>query len=450
MQAQNVNFLRIVTGPVSLLHNFSDKKFSVQMSLKNLKENFCITMEDVYNAKVKLRGQSHVTALSRISSLNRIANCKLYFKMETMQRCRTFKFRGAYNKVSSIPEGKTVAAVSDGNHSQGIALAASMLNVPNVIYLPKTAINSKVEATINYGGNVVFAGKDYSEAEAQLRSDIKDHPEWVLALPFNDPLIIAGNSTIGIEIIEQLPEVETVVVPVGGGGLISGIAYAIKHIKPSVRIIGVQVASCPSTYKLFQSSKGREVKGVSKEAQTPLADGIDIKAPGDLCLPIILKYVDEMVLVNEDEIAMAVSLLADRAKTITEGSAAATFAAVYYKKFFFRADEVVTCVLSGGNIPLRMLNRCIDRALFLRGERYSVSVVVPYGTNYFSKLLTLFSEKGAEVVSCDASPHIDTSANREQYRAIIDVTSPSVIDEIKEACEEKEWYFSSNSVKTME
>jgi len=271
----------------------------------------------------------------------------------------------------------------------------------------------------------------------------------VLALPFDDPLIIAGNATIGIEIIEQLPEVETVVVSVGGGGLISGIAYAIKHIKPSVRIIGVQVASCPSTYKLFQASKGREVKGISKEAQTPLADGIDIKQPGELCLPIILRYVDEMVLVNEDEIAMAVSLLADRAKTVTEGSAAATFAAVYYKKFSFRQDEVISCVLSGGNIPLRMLNRCIDRALFLRGERYSVSIVVPYGTTYFSKLLTLFANHDAEIVSCDATPHVDTSANREHYRIIIDVTSPKVIEEIKEECNKKQYYFSSSCIKSI-
>lgn len=352
--------------------------------------------------------------------------------------------------MCSIPEGKTIAAVSDGNHSQGIALAASILNVPNVIYLPKTALTSKVEATTNYGGNVVLAGNDYSEAEQQLREDIKGHPDWVFAPPFNDPLVIAGNSTIGTEIIEQLPEVETVVVPVGGGGLISGIAYAIKHIKPSVRVIGVQVSSCPSSYKLFQQSKGRELKGVSKETKTPLADGIDIKAPGDLCLPIILKYVDEMVLVNEDEIAMAVSLLADRAKTITEGSGAATFAAVYYKKFSFRADECVTCVLSGGNIPLRMLNRCIDRALFLRGERYSVSVVVPYGTSFFSKLLTLFADHHAEVVSCDASPHIDTSANREQYRVILDVTSEKDLEEIKAACEAKGWNFSSKTTKSLD
>ena len=409
----------------------------------------CITMEDVYSAKVRLRGNAYVTALSTISGVNKLAGCNLYMKMETMQRCRTFKFRGAYNFVKTLPEGKTVVCVSDGNHSQGIAHASQMLKIPNVIYLPNSVISSKLEATQNYGGNVHITGNDLTEAQAQLMEDMKSHPDWVFAHPYDEPLIIAGNATIGTEIIEQLPEVDTVVVPCGGGGLISGIAYAIKHMKPSVRVIGVQVSSCAPIYKLFQQSKGRDCVGLTKGSNTPLADGIDVKNPGSLTMPLIYKYVDEMVVVNEDEIAMAVSLLADRAKQITEGSGASTFAAVYYKKFSFRKDENVVCVLSGGNITLRMLNRCIDRALFLRGERHSISVVVPYGTVYFSELLNLLADHNAEVVSCDASPHIDTSANHEQYRAIIDIARPEIIEEIDAACRAKGWAFNSNITKTL-
>lgn len=413
-------------------------------------EHFCIKMEDVFKAKVTLRDNVHITPMFQISSIQKLAGCKVALKMELMQSCRTYKYRGAYNLVANVPKGKTIVTVSDGNQAQAIALASTKLGVPNVIYLPKTASPNKIESTKNYGGNCVLVGKDFYEADEQLLEDKKQHKDWIYASPFDNEYIIAGNATIGTEIIEQLPEIDTVVVSVGGGGLIAGIAYAIKHLKPNVRVIGAQVDTNAAAYKAFKEFKGCEATGISREQRTPLADGIVVRKPGDLTFPLIQEYVDDIVLVNEDEISMAVSVLADRAKAIVEGSAASTFASVLYKKFPFREDEHVCCILSGGNIDLKMLNRCIERALFMKGERVSISIVVPYGTHYLSMLLNMIAEHHAEVVSCIASPHIDTSANREQYRVILDLPRPEIINDIEQSCIEKGWNFESHPFNLIE
>ena len=403
---------------------------------------YCISMEDIFDAKVAIRDGIHVTPVISISTLTKLVNCNLSLKMELMQRTRSYKFRGAYNLVAHMPKGKTIAATSDGNQSQAIALASRSLGVPNILYLPTTASFTKVELTQHYGGNTVLTGKDFYEADAQLKEDIKQHKDWFYAPPFDDKFIIAADGTIGVELIEQLPEIDTVVVPVGGGGLIGGIAYALKHLKPSVRIIGVQVATNAAAYKEFMETHGKEAKGISKESRTPLADGIDIEKIGDLTGPLINDFVDDIVLVNEDEIAMAVAILADKAKTIVEGSAAMTFAAVFYHKFKVSPEENVCCVLTGGNIELKMLNRCIERALFLQQLRVSISIVVPYGTQYLAKILDMLAEHHADVVTCQASPHIDTSANLEQYRIILDIPNPSVINDIEESCKKNKWSIS--------
>ena len=412
--------------------------------LPRQKPKYCIDMQDVFDAKVNLRNNIHVTPVTKISNIERLTNCNLSLKLEFMQRTRSYKFRGAYNLVSKIPKGKTIAAASKGNQSQAIALASSITGVPNVLYLPETTTASKIESTKHYNGNVVLKGKDFHEADSLLQEDCKQHKDWVYASPFDDANIIAANATIGVELIEQLPEIDTIVVPVGGGGLIAGIAYAIKNLKPSVRVIGTQPATNAAVYKAFQESRGKEATGISHEKRTPLADGAKITTGGELTQPIINDFVDEIVIINEDEIALAVAILADKAKAIVEGSAATTFAAVYNHRFDFKPDENVCCLLSSGNIELRMLNRCIERALFLQRERVSISIVVPYGTNYFSRLLTMLASHNAEVVTCTASAHIETSANNDQYRIIIDVPRPEIIKEIEEDCKSRNWHFSEH------
>jgi len=404
-------------------------------------QKYCIGIEEVYQAKERIKDHAIVTPLMHYDNLASLCGCNLNLKLETMQRCKAFKFRGALNKLRTVPSGSTVVAVSAGNHSQGVALAASLTNCKSIIYMPENAPSSKVQATQHYGGSVIQIGSTFDEAKSEMMKALAQHPEWVFVPPYNDPHVIAGTGTIGLEILDQMRDVDTVVVPIGGGGLISGIALTLKTLKPSIRVIGVNMASCPYTYKKFNEAKGRDFSLGSHEAMTPLADGIAVKSPGELNLKIIYDLVDDVVVVNEDEVAMSVALLAERAKIISEGAGATSFAAVYNHKFSFRKDEKIVCIVSGGNITLRMLSRCIDRALFLRRARISVSVVVPYGTSHLAALIQLFSKHHAEVVSCLSAPHVDTVANKEQYLIIIDVDCEDVITAIKQDCEAKGWNF---------
>lgn len=412
--------------------------------LPNQEPKYCIDMQDVFDAKVTLRDQIHVTPVSKISNLEKLTDCKLSLKYEFMQRTRSYKFRGAYNLTSTIPKDKTVVTASRGNQAQAIALASNLNGIKNLVYLPETTTAARIDTVKHYSGNVVLKGGNLEEADNILQEDCKSHKDWVYASPFNDPRVIAANATIGVELIEQLPEIDTIVVPVAGGGLIAGIAYAIKHLKPSVRVIGTQPATNASIYKRFMKAKGQVAEGISKETKTPIADTPKINTHSELTEPIINEFVDEIVLINEDEIALAVAVLAEKAKAIVEGSSASTFAAVYKHKFDFKPDENICCLLAGGNIELKMLNRCIERALFLQGERVSISIVVPYGTSYFSRLLTMLASHNAEVVTCTASAHIETSANNDQYRIIIDVPRPEIIKEIEADCKERGWHFAEH------
>jgi threonine dehydratase len=271
--------------------------------------------------------------------------------------------------VKTLPAGCTVATCSAGNHSQGVALAARLCGSRSVIYMAQIAPVSKVEATRHYGGEVIQVGASFDEAKDACLEAVAAHDDWYFVHPFNDREVIAGTGTIGLEILEQCPEIETIVLSIGGGGLISGVSFVAKSLKPGVRIVGVQLASCPHTYRRFHADRGQEVSPIAtKEAIFPLAEEIAVKRVGVR----IRRYVDDIVLVTEDEVAVA--LLAERGKVITEG------AAVLARKFAFRPDEHVAVVLSGGNIQLSMLARCIDRALFLRGSRAGLNVVLPYGT----------------------------------------------------------------------
>ena len=412
---------------------------------------YCISLKDVQDARERIKDHAIVTPVLASDNISSIAGCHVNFKLETMQRCKAFKFRGALNKLRTIPQGSTVVAVSAGNHSQGVALAASLCGSKSIIYMPENAPSAKVEATKHYGGTVVQKGATFDDAKSEMMKALDEHKEWTFVSPYNDPYIIAGTATIGAEIIEQLPNVDTVVVPIGGGGLISGIAFAIKRLKPTCRVIGVQMASCPATYLLYNQKKNKHgTADLEPESLTPLADGIAVKSPGDLNLQIIYDLVDEIVIVNEDEVASSVALMAERSKIISEGAGATPLAAVLNKKFSFRPDENIVCVVSGGNIPLRMLSRCIDRALFLRKQRVSVSVIVPYGTHYLAQLMSIISKRHAEVVSCMSAPHVDTFANKEQYIIIIDVDSEAMLNGLKEECEGNGWSFIVQQIGAIE
>lgn len=411
------------------------------MSENNAEKKYCITMADILASSIRCVDEVVKTPLSMSVNLSRTTKCNIFLKLENLQRCKCFKFRGAYNKLRTVNEGSTIITVSDGNHSQGVSHAAKLRNCKCIVYMPKTAVESKISATKQHGTEVRLVGKDFGEACKVYEKECSAHPEYIPIHPFDDPDVIAANGVIGMEILEANPNINTIVVPIGGGGLASGIAFAVKNINPNVRIIGVNAYNCASSYKPFKIARNLKVENIIKDTISPLADGINIKEPGKMTLPIITDFVDDIVLVNEDEIAYAVAILAERGKIITEGSGAATFAAVLNRKFEYSENENIACVISGGNIPLKMLSRCIDRALFLRGDRVAVTVIVPYGTKYFSQLISLLESFNAEVVSCTTTSNIDTSAHQEQYSIIMDVVSAESLEEIRKACEDKNWGF---------
>lgn len=402
---------------------------------------YCITMDDVFDAKKRTRNEVIVTPLSHFDNLSNLVGAHLYLKLETLQRCKAFKFRGALNKLRTLEPGTTVCAVSAGNHSQGVSLASSICNCKAVIFMPENAPVAKVQATQHYGGTVIQKGASFDEAKSAMETALKENPDWVFVPPYNDPHIIAGTATIGLEIINDLPEVDYVVVPIGGGGLIAGIAFLLKTLKPRVKIIGVNVGSCCVTYEKFNQFKGRDIGKIQKETVTPLADGITVRSPGELNLKIIYDLVDEVVIVSEDEISVSVALLAERAKILSEGAGAVSFAAIYHHKFDFQHDSKIVAVISGGNIALTMLNRCIDRALFLRKTRISCEVVLPYGSIYYSQLLDMFVKRKAEIVSCVSSPHISTPANKNGFCFVLDIENPIILDQIRNDCQSSGWAF---------
>ena len=411
--------------------------FRSKMSTNN--EHSCITLQDVYDAKERIKDVAVVTPLIHPDNLSRLCGCHLSLKVEALQKCKAFKFRGAYNMVKTLPEGTTVVCVSAGNHSQGVARAATICHCKSIIYMPENAPIAKVNATKSYGGEVVQIGETFDDAKNAMENDLKQHSDWVYIPPFDDKHVIAGQGTIALEINEQYPEVDTIVVPIGGGGLISGIAYTMKKLNPNVRIIGVQMASCPSTYKLYNKKKRRFTQTLAKETKTPLADGIAVKQPGEQNLDIIYHYVDDVVVVSEDDVALAVALLAERAKLISEGAGASSFAAVYTKKFYFEENERVCCIISGGNIELKMLSRCIDRALFLRGTRMMIQAVLPYGTINYSKFLDILVSNHIDVLSTLSLPHVDVYANKEHYSLTIDIPNTQALEKVKNECSEKGW-----------
>ena len=405
-------------------------------------KKYCITLDDVKEARNRIKDEVLETQLDHSTNLSNVCGCNLSLKLENFQKCKSFKFRGAYNKIKTLPKGSTVVAVSGGNHSQGVALASKLCDCKSIVYVPEFASNSKIDATLHYGGQVVKKGSTYAESNQIMENDLMHHADWVTVPEANDPLVIAGAGTIGLEILEKNPDVETIVIPIGGGGLISGVAYTIKQIKPEVRIIGVQTASCPVVYKAFNQKKKKISETTPKNPLTPVADGLAVETIGDLILDIIYDFVDDIVLVSDDDIAQAVVMLAERQKFVVEGAGAASFAAVLSKKFSFEENENICCILSGGNIELKVLCRCIDRALFLKKTRRYMDVICPYGTSNYSALYDILINNGVEVISTVSLPHVDTYANKEHYSLTIDVPSPASFNKMENEIKEHGWSIS--------
>jgi threonine dehydratase len=329
-----------------------------------------LTLEEIKKAYERIRPNIKRTLIDYSFNISELLGCNLYLKLEMLQRCKAFKFRGALSKISTLPKGAKIVCASAGNHSQGCALASKICGINCVVYMPETAPQAKVAATRGYGAEVRQYGQTFDDANKKCLEDLKVEKDLIFVPPFDDFDVMAGQGTIGLEIYEDLKDVQTVVVSVGGGGLCAGVATAIKTLSPKCRIVAVNAALFPNTYLKYQKEKGREIDPIAesepKTGKKPLADGIAVKVPGSLTYPYISKYVDEFVVVSEKEISLAIAVLSQRCKCVVEGAGASTLAAVLFHKFKYEKGENIVCVLSGGNIPLKKLCECfVDAEEFL-------------------------------------------------------------------------------------
>ena len=350
-----------------------------------------LTFEMIQEAKRALEGIARKTPLDPAPKFG----ANVYIKSENLQLTGAFKLRGAYNKIRSLtPEERErgVIACSAGNHAQGIALSAAKLGIRSIICMPAGAPISKVEATRSYGAEVVLVPGVYDDAAREAERLTQEHG-YTFAHPFNDPCVIAGQGTIGLEILEQLPEVEQVVVPIGGGGLISGVAMAVKTLKPSCRVIGVQAAGAASMYASRRAGRPVELDGVAT-----IADGIAVKKPGELTYEMVKNYVDDIALVTEDEIAAAILALIEKQKMIAEGAGAVSVAAAMFHKFPLEGKKVVS-LISGGNIDVTSLSRVIDRGLMKSGRTTSLLIELADKPGQLMEVSRIIAQCGGNVIS---------------------------------------------------
>ena len=330
-----------------------------------------LTIQAIREAAAALAGVAHATPLDRSSTFSQMVGAPVYLKLENLQKTGSFKLRGAYNKIHLLSETEKkcgVIAASAGNHAQGVAYAASHAGIRSVIVMPETAPLSKVSATRGYGAEVMLAGTSYDEAFARAKQ-LEQQQGLTFVHAFNDPQVMAGQGTIGLEILRELPELATVVVPIGGGGLIAGVATAIKALAPQVRVVGVQAAGADAMAR----SKQAGVLTPTAVAST-IADGIAVKSPGDATFAVIQQLVDEIVTIDDEAIAAAILMLLERAKLMVEGAGAIGLAALLHGRIPVRGP--VACLISGGNIDVNFIARIIERGLVKAGRRVIITTTV--------------------------------------------------------------------------
>lgn len=355
-----------------------------------------VTLAMVKEAQERLKGVAQKTSLSYATSVSEVAGCDVWLKLENLQRTGSFKLRGAYNKVASLtPEEreKGVIAASAGNHAQGVALAASVYGCQSTICMPKHAPLMKVAATRGYGANVVLYGDFFDEAAAKA-VELTEKYGYTFVHPFNDPQVIAGQGTISLEILDEIPDIDVIVAPIGGGGLISGLAVAAKNINPKIKIIGVQTANMPSMKESIEKGQILTVDG-----KASLADGITVKTPGDLTYEICQKYVDDIVTVDETEIAAAILWLIERVKTVAEGAGAVPVAALMNGKVSGIRNKKVAALVSGGNIDVNRMSRVINSGLLRSWRKVFFETVIPDQPGELVKLISIISNSNANILS---------------------------------------------------
>lgn len=353
-----------------------------------------LELADVLDARKRVADVARHTPLEYSHSFSSMTGATVQPKLEAFQRTGSFKIRGATNRITTLTDEEQAAGVvtaSAGNHAQGVALAATRAGVDSVVVMPEHAPIAKVKATRNYGAEVVLHGADYDEAQARAH-EIETDEGRTYVHAFDDPKVMAGQGTIALEILEDCPDVETVVVPIGGGGLISGIATAIKEKAPDVRMVGVQAEGASS---VAQSLQKGDIQGL--DSVDTIADGIATRKVGENTFPIIEERVDAVVTVSDPEIAVAITALLERSKTLIEGAGAVSMAAIMAEAFEYEADETIVPVLCGGNIDLNMLRTVIMRGLVETGRYLRLRTTLADQPGSLEHLLEIIAEQRANI-----------------------------------------------------
>ena len=352
-----------------------------------------LTLDKIYHAGYVLKNVIRKTDLIHAPKIN--PESDIYLKTENLQITGSFKVRGAYYKISQLSDdekAKGLIACSAGNHAQGVALAASKNGIKSLICLPDGAPISKVEATKSYGADVCLVNGVYDDAYNKA-IQLRDEKGYTFIHPFDDENVIAGQGTIGLELLDQLPDIDAIIVPIGGGGLISGVAFAAKMLKPEIKIYGVQASGAPSMLVSMESGKIECLDSVST-----IADGIKVKEPGVNTFDCCQKYVDEIVTVTDDEISSAILALIEQHKLIAEGAGAVSVAAAMFNKVPIKGKKTV-CLVSGGNIDVTILSRVIKRGLLKSGRSDSINIELMDKPGQLRDVSRIIAELGGNVVA---------------------------------------------------
>lgn len=387
-----------------------------------------LSLDKIYHAAYVLKGVARKTGLIAAPQLVPGLD-ELYLKTENLQVTGSFKLRGAYYKISQLPKealDKGIIACSAGNHAQGVALAVTHMGVKSIVCMPDGAPIMKVENTRRLGAEVRLVPGTYDDAHDEAVR-LQEETGATFIHPYDDEDVIAGQGTIGLEIMDTLDDVDAVIVPVGGGGLISGVACAVKNLKPSCKVYGVQAKGASAMVDAFHAGKW----GASDTAVT-FADGIAVKNPGDLTFKMAQKYVDDMVTVSDDEIAAAILNLMERQKLVSEGAGAAPVAAAMFGKLPLQGKRTV-CVISGGNIDVNILSRVINRGLAMSGRKATLAIKLTDKPGQLEQVSRIIASLGANVVSVDydlSDPDLPISACT--LRVGMETRDQAQIDAIKE------------------
>ena len=387
-----------------------------------------LTLDNVYRASYVLKNVIRKTDVIYAPKLKKGA--ELYLKTENLQITGSFKVRGSYYKMSTLTEeekSRGVIACSAGHHAQGVALSAQKNGIKAVICLPDGAPISKVEATKSYGAEVCLVEGVYDDAYKKALS-LRDEKGYTFIHPFDDEDVIAGQGTIALEVAEQIPDLDAIIVPVGGGGLISGIAYTIKMLNPKIKVYGVQAAGAPSMKNSIKDGKIEELSNVST-----IADGIAVKKPGSLTYELCSKYVDEIVTVTDDEISAAILALMEQHKLVTEGAGAVSVAAAMFGKVDIENKKTV-CLLSGGNIDVTILSRVIKRGLLMSGRTAQLMIELADKPGQLKNVSRIIADLGGNVISVHHERASEGSdVNGCYLRIVLETRNYEHIDQIKKA-----------------